>query len=79
MTRSSSHEEDERRAEVKKGRVDTTHGGQLVEAIAPEEIELINEPDCKHERLIRDETETEFQAFTCANAKCGVVVLFNKE
>lgn len=78
MTRSNSREEDARRAEGSKGRVEGTHGGEIVEAIAPEELELMNEPECKHEQLIRDETETEFNAFVCANDKCGVVVLFDK-
>ncbi len=76
--RSNSREEDQRRAEVSKGRVETTHGGEIVEAIAPEEIELMNDPECKHEQLIRDESETEFNGFICANPDCGVVVLFDK-
>lgn len=78
MTRSSSKEEDARRAEASKGRVDTTHGGELVEAIAPEEVELMNDPECKHEQLVRDETETDFNAFVCANPKCGIVAVFDK-
>lgn len=79
MTRSNSKEEDARRAEGSKGRVETTHGGELVEAIAPEELELMNDPECKHEKLIRDESETEFNAFTCANPLCGTVLLFDKQ
>lgn len=56
----------------------TTHGGELVEAVAPEELESVNDAECKHEKLVRDETETDFNAFVCANPNCGVVVLFDK-
>lgn len=55
------------------------HGGELVEAVAQEELTLMNDVDCKHDRLIRDETETEFNAFICANNKCNEVVLFDKD
>lgn len=78
MTRSNSPQEDERRAEVAKGRVEKTHGGEVVESIAPEDVELMNDPECKHEQLVRDETETDFNGFICANPDCGVVVLFDK-
>lgn len=79
MTRSNSREEDARRAEALKGRMDNTHGGQVVEAIAPEEVELVNDPECKHEKLVRDQSETDFNAFVCANRDCGIVVLFDKK
>lgn len=79
MTRSKSRAEDDRRAEGSKGRVESTHGGEIVEAIAPEELELINDPECKHETLVRDETETEFNAFVCANPDCGIVALYDKQ
>jgi len=78
MTRSNSKSEDEARDAVAPNRVNKTHGGEVVESIAPEDVELMNEPDCKHESLIRDETETDFNAFICANPKCGNVVLFDK-
>lgn len=78
MTRSNSKEEDARRAEASKGRVETTHGGDVVEAIAPEDVELMNDPECQHVTLVRDPTETEFNAFICANPKCGIVAVFDK-
>jgi hypothetical protein len=78
MTRSSSRKEDEARNEERPDKVSRTHGGEVVEAIAPEELESMNEPECKHERLIRDVSEDDFNAFICANPKCGIVVLFNK-
>lgn len=78
MSRSKSKSEDAERAKASRGRVDTEHGGELVEAIAPEELESFNDADCKHEQLIRDESETEFNAFFCANPKCNEVVLFDK-
>lgn len=79
MTRSKSSEEDAKRAETTKGRVDSTHGGQVVEAIAPEDLELMNDPDCKHELLVRDPSETEFNAFVCANPDCGIVAIYDKQ
>lgn len=79
MTRSNSRAEDDRRAEYSDGRMKKTHGGEVVESIAPEEVELINDPECKHEQLVRDESETDFNAFVCANPKCGIVLLFDKK
>jgi hypothetical protein len=78
MTKSNSREEDARRAAASKGRVDSEHGGELVEAVAPGDLESFNDPDCKHDNLVRDESETEFNAFICTNPKCNEVVLFNK-
>lgn len=79
MTRSNSKQEDARRGDERPDRVTDVHGGQVVEFIAPEEVELINDPTCKHEQLVRDPTETEFNAFICANTRCGEVVLFDKD
>lgn len=62
----------------KQSRVDETHGGELLEAISPEDLESFNDPDCKHERLVRDASETEFNAFMCSNPKCNIVVLYDK-
>ena len=77
--RSDSHQEDERRAKENPGRVTSTHGGELVEAIAPEELVSVHDSACKHEKLVRDETETDFNAFMCANPDCGEVMLYDKE
>lgn len=78
MQRSNSKAEDAARDEASSNRVTRVHGGELVEAVSNEDLELMNEPECKHDNLIRDEAETEFNAFVCANSKCGVVVLFEK-
>lgn len=78
MTRSKSRSEDKARNEERPDKVTRDHGGELVEAIAPEELELMNQPECKHTTLVRDASETEFNAFICANPNCGVVVLFDK-
>lgn len=59
-------------------RVDKSHGGELVEAIAPEDLESVNDANCKHVTLVRDPSETEFNAFMCSNPNCGVVVLYDK-
>lgn len=78
MTKSTSRAEDERRGEERPDRVTKTHGGQVVEAISLDELESVNDAECKHEKLVRDESETDFLAFVCANPKCSEVVLFNK-
>lgn len=78
MTKSSSRQEDEARESEKPGRFQKAHGGELVESISEDELELMNEPECIHETLIRDESETDFNGFICANPKCGIVVLFDK-
>lgn len=78
MAKSDSPQEDARREQATPSRMSKTHGGLPVESIAPEDLEPMNDAECKHERLIRDETETEWNAFACANEKCNEVVLFNK-
>lgn len=78
MTKSQSKSEDAERLKGAQDRVSKEHGGELVEAISPEELTLMNDTECKHDKLIRDPSETEFNAFICANDKCGRVVLFNK-
>lgn len=80
MTKASnSKQEDERREKEAPTRMGKTHGGELVEAVSREELESFNDADCKHERLVRDPSETEFNAFVCTNPKCNEVVLFGKE
>lgn len=78
MTRSNSRQEDERRSEQKPDKVTAKHGGKVVETIAPEDILPVHDSECKHENLVRDPSETEFNAFMCANPDCAVVVLFDK-
>lgn len=60
-------------------RIDKVHGGELVEAIAPQDLISFNDADCKHEKLVRDPSEKDFNAFVCANEKCGEVLLFYKD
>lgn len=76
MTRSSSKQEDERREQ--ESAVAKKHGGVVVESVAPEDLQSFNDADCKHERLIRDESETDFNAFACANPDCNEVMLYDK-
>lgn len=59
-------------------RVDKTHGGELVETISPEDIVSVHDTNCKHEKLVRDVTETDFNAFMCSNLECGIVMLYDK-
>lgn len=79
MTRNKNKQEDERQSKEAPGRVTKTHGGELVEAIAPEELVSVHDSSCKHEKLVRDESETDFIAFTCANNACHEVMLYDKE
>ena len=79
MTRSNSRQEDERREQEAPGRMKQAHGGELVEAIAPEELVSVHDSECKHEKLVRDETETDFNAFLCANPNCSEVFLYDRE
>ena len=76
--KSTSREEDARRAKDAPTRMSTTHGGELVEAVSPEELESFNDANCKHPKLVRDETETDFNAFTCANPSCNEVFMYDK-
>lgn len=78
MTKSNSKQEDERRAAANPGRMDKVHGGQVVEAIAPEDLESFNDADCKHENFTRDPDETEYNAFICDNPKCNEVLIYAK-
>ncbi len=79
MSRSTSETEDERREQSTQSRMSKAHGGQTVESIAPEDVEAFNDAECKHEKFIRDETETEYNAFICANENCSEVLVFNKD
>lgn len=74
MPKSKSKEEDKDIS----SRVDKTHGGEIVESVAPQDLESFNDADCKHKKLIRDETETDFNAFMCANTLCNEVMLYDK-
>lgn len=79
MTKSNSVQEDERRESESPSRVTKVHGGQTVESISPENLESFNDSECKHEKLVRDESETDFVAFMCANPLCNEVMLYDKE
>jgi hypothetical protein len=76
--KSNSKSEDEEKAKQSKGRVDLTHGGELVEAISPDDLISVHDSSCKHKTLVRDPSETEFNAFICANPDCGEVMLYDK-
>ena len=64
--------------EEKPSRVDTTHGGELVEAISKEDLVSVNDANCTHEKAIRLEDDGDFMVFGCANPHCNEVVLYNK-
>lgn len=79
MTKSQSRQEDDRRSEGVKTRMEKTHGGELVEAVSQEELESFNDAECKHEKLVPDPSETDFDGYTCANPDCNVVLLYDKK
>ena len=74
MTKSSSKDQDQELL----SRVDKTHGGEIVEAISPGDLESFNDSDCQHPELVLDPTETDFKAFMCANPYCNEVMLYDK-
>lgn len=69
---------DEYQEELGASRVNKAHGGELVEAISPDDLELMNDPECKHKTMVLDPTETLGTAYVCANPKCGIVAIYNK-
>ena len=71
-------EHDKYLEELGASRISKAHGGELVEAISMDDLEPMSDPECKHENMIRDETETMGNAFVCSNAKCGIVAIYNK-
>jgi len=75
---SSSYKEDEKFDEMGKSRVQKVHGGLKADAISPEELVPMNDPDCKHESMTRDPSETDFNAFICDNPNCNVVAIIEK-
>ena len=77
--RNNNRQEDEERLKAAPDRVTKTHGGKLVEAVAPEELQSFNDADCKHEKLVKDESETDFNAFICANPSCNEVFIHGKQ
>lgn len=78
MAKSNSKEEDARRDEAALSRMAKTHGGKVVEAISLEDLESFNDDTCKHEKLIRDPSETEYNAFICSNDDCHEIVIFDR-
>jgi hypothetical protein len=50
-----------------------------MEAIAPEELVSVHDSNCKHLKLVRDPSETDFNAFVCANPACSEVFLYDKK
>ena len=58
-----------------KSRVDSVHGGKIVEII--ETPEPMNNPDCEHVWEI-DPTETDFIAYMCIKEDCGMIALYDK-
>lgn len=58
-----------------RSRVDSVHGGIVVEEI--ETPQPMNNPDCEHEFEL-DSTETDFIAYRCKKPSCGIVMLYDK-
>lgn len=66
--------------EVGGSQVDKVHGGELFEALSPEDFVTVNDPT-GHEHVYElDPTETIGIAYICTVAGCGIVqILPNKE
>ncbi len=71
---SKSREADEKLS----SRITLSHGGEVLESIAPEELVPFNDADCKHVNLVRDDTETETNTFFCSNPNCCEVFIYDK-
>ena len=56
--------------------VDLKHGGEVVLQVMPEDIQVVSNPDCKHERCFYDETDIEYDTFRCRN--CPMVWVYPK-
>lgn len=69
---------DEYQEEIGASRVNKIHGGELVEAISTDDLVTVSDPECKHETMVLDPTETLGTAYVCANPKCGIVAIYNK-
>ena len=67
---------DQYKEEIGASRINKVHGGELVEAISVEGLVLMNDPECKHETMIPDPTETLGTAYVCATPKCGIVAIY---
>ncbi len=67
----------------KKSRVDAVHGGEVVESISQDDLTSFNDANCKHEQLIREDSDGGFDAamntFICANPKCNEVFIVPKQ
>lgn len=59
-------------------RISKTHGGDFVDAIAPEEMVSFNDAECKHETLIRVEDDLNSNTFACANPNCNEIFIYDK-
>lgn len=66
------------REEHQPSRVDKEHGGELVEAIAQEDLVSVNDASCKHEKLVRIQDELAANAFECSNPNCYEIFLYDK-
>lgn len=75
MIKSNSKEQDAEQP----SRVDKVHGGVIVESIVTSSLQSFNDADCKHLKLVPDDSETDFQAFVCANPNCNEVMLYDKD
>lgn len=79
MTKNANRAEDDKHLEAKPDRVTERHGGKVVESVSLDELVSVNDADCQHLRLVRDASETEFNAFMCANPNCAIVMLYDKK
>lgn len=78
MSKNKTRADDDKALEAAPDKVTAKHGGKVVETVSKDELVSFNDSECKHVTLIRDPSETEFNAFMCSNPNCAVVVIYEK-
>ena len=78
MTKNKTRAEDSESLKSAPDKVTAKHGGKVVETVSKEELISVNDSECKHKNLVRDHSETEWNAFMCDNPNCAIIVIFDK-
>lgn len=56
--------------------IDRKNGGDVVLQIMPEDMPIVSNPECKHEKLMYDTSESEYDTFRCKT--CPMVWVYPK-
>jgi len=79
MTKNKTRREDSESLKSQPDKVTAKHGGKVVETVSKDELISVNDSDCKHKNLVRDPSETEWNAFMCDNPNCAIIVIFDRD